>query len=552
MSDDARSRRYINPTRVSWPPPAPNAPPGAERLCHESLGQATVWREPLCVLSQGVPGRTDTPLLLCDFGRELHGGLQVVTRNTTANQPVSLLVTFGESIAEALGQPNQDHAIHQHLIRVPWAGIHEVGSTGFRFTRIELAEPNTFIELLGLRAISVMRCETPIGEFECSDPLLNSIWQTGAYTLQLCMQEYLWDGIKRDRLVWAGDLHPEVMTLLNVFGAHPIVPSSLQFLRNDAPLPAWMNGMPTYSLWWLISLRDWWLHTADRATLEQNRSYVLALLSILMHLVDERGSEQLPSRFLDWATANDPAAVALGTHALMRIALRAGADLCEVLGEGAIFVRCIEARDRSARYIPPPLANQQANALRVLSGLSDARETNRSVFVPDPLKGLSPFYAYYVLEARALAGDHAGCLDLIRRYWGGMLEMGATSFWEHFDLAWLEGDRRPTRIDEWPIPGRLDIHRDFGDHCYQGFRHSLCHAWSSGPTAWLSRRILGVTPAAPGFARAHIKPNLASLQWARGTVPTPHGPIRISHERQAGGRVETHLELPEGVISLGQ
>ena len=32
------------------------------------------------------------------------------------------------------------------------------------------------------------------------------------------MQDYLWDGIKRDRLVWIGDMHPETMTIGAVFG----------------------------------------------------------------------------------------------------------------------------------------------------------------------------------------------------------------------------------------------------------------------------------------------------------------------------------------------
>jgi hypothetical protein len=31
------------------------------------------------------------------------------------------------------------------------------------------------------------------------------------------MQEYLWDGIKRDRLVWIGDMYPEVSTIHAVF-----------------------------------------------------------------------------------------------------------------------------------------------------------------------------------------------------------------------------------------------------------------------------------------------------------------------------------------------
>jgi hypothetical protein len=157
---------------------------------------------------------------------------------------------------------------------------------------------------------------------------------------------------------------------------------------------------------------------------------------------------------------------------------------------------------------------------------------------------LSTFYGYYVLQARALAGDIAGCLDLIRVYWGGMLDGGATTFWEGFEIDWLE---TAGRIDEVVPPGRRDLHADFGDWCYKGLRHSLCHGWAAGPTAWLSEHVLGVSPAAPGFAEAAIRPHLGGLDWARGTVPTPHGVIGVSHERRADGTVATEVTLPEGV-----
>jgi alpha-L-rhamnosidase len=38
---------------------------------------------------------------------------------------------------------------------------------------------------------------------------------------------------------------------------------------------------------------------------------------------------------------------------------------------------------------------------------------------------------------------------------------------------------------------------------------------------------LGVTPAEPGYASARIAPRLGELEWARGAVPTPHGPIAV-------------------------
>ncbi len=60
----------------------------------------------------------------------------------------------------------------------------------------------------------------------------------------------------------------------------------------------------------------------------------------------------------------------------------------------------------------------------------------------------------------------------------------------------------------------------------------------------LSSRVLGVMPAAPGFARCRIQPRLGTLAWARGTVPTPRGDVRVAWEQAAGGTLRFDLELP--------
>jgi hypothetical protein len=63
-----------------------------------------------------------------------------------------------------------------------------------------------------------------------------------------------------------------------------------------------------------------------------------------------------------------------------------------------------------------------------------------------------------------------------------MLDLGATTFWEDFDFAWTDN---AARIDELVPAGKKDVHGGYGAYCYIGFRHSLCHGWASGPTAWL-------------------------------------------------------------------
>jgi alpha-L-rhamnosidase len=65
------------------------------------------------------------------------------------------------------------------------------------------------------------------------------------------------------------------------------------------------------------------------------------------------------------------------------------------------------------------------------------------------------------------------------------------------------------------------------------------------------QEILGVRPVAPGFARVKIEPFVAHLAWARGTVPTPKGDLKIQWKRPTEGeaRIELEVDLPAGVAA---
>ena len=527
---DPRVRRFVMPTRVVW---TQGEVDGVERLLAPDESECVMQAE---------------ASLLLDFGRELHGGVRLTSPQAPKRPPLRVRIRFGESASEAMGEPNNDHTIHDGEALVPWFGHTEVGNTGFRFVRIDLIDADTPLVLSAVQAVFLFRDVEALGSFECSDPLLNRIWQVGADTVHLCMQDLVWDGIKRDRLPWIGDLHPEAMVISTVFGHHPIVPATLDTVRGRTPLPAWMNGISSYSLWWILIQRDWYRAHGDRAYLAEQRDYLVPLLAQVEAQVADDGCEHLEGhRFLEWPTSTDPTAIDAGLQALVVLALRAGAELCRVLDDAHAAEQAEAVAARAAAYRRAPTASKQANALTVLAGMADAADTNRQVLACDPHRGLSTFYGYYVLQARALAGDHAGCLDLLRAYWGGMLAMGATTFWEGFDIDWMPGS---APITDLVPPGMRDIHADFGDFCYEGLRHSLCHGWAAGPTAWLTEHVLGLAPAAPGYARLHVSPHLGDLDYARGTLPTPHGVVAVSHERRRDD-VVTRVEAPDGVEIVG-
>jgi hypothetical protein len=546
--NDSRVRVYLAPQRIVWK----NDGNGqlisnVEKLLEKGNGQSELTGRAVCMMRSS---ENEFASVLLDFGKEIQGGLQIVTSAAAGN--VRLRVRFGESVSEAMSDVGKqgatnDHAMRDFTVTVPWLGVAEVGNSGFRFVRIDLIDPNAKIGLKEVNAIFTYRDIPYLGSFRCNNERLNQIWLTGAYTVHLNMQEYIWDGIKRDRLVWLGDLHPELMTVNTVFGYNEVIPKSLDLARDITPLPGWMNGMCSYSLWWIIIHRDWYKYQGNVAYLKEQQEYLTKLLNILFTKVDAAGKEKLDGgRFLDWPSSPNIKGIDAGLQALMVMAFQAGADICAVLGDKALANKCTATANLMKKYVPDHNQLKQAAALLALADMLPAKEADNKTISVNGAKNFSTFYGYYMLQAQAKAGNYQGAIDNISKFWGGMLDMGATTFWEDFNLEWMEN---AAGIDEIVPEGKKDIHADFGDYCYKNLRHSLCHGWASGPTAWLSEHVLGVKVVEAGCKVLRIEPHLGDLEWVEGTFPTPYGVVQISHKK-VDGKVKTTFKAPKEVKVL--
>ena len=526
---DPRVRRYVPPARIVS---VSGVVREAERLIGSTEIQSYAYSAmPVCLLAPGSE-------IVLDFSCEIPGGVRIVTApNGTFLSRVRL--TFGESVSEALGTPDNDHAVHQTELVLPPTGMTEYGNTGFRFLRLEVPrDAERPLELISVFAVALFRDLEYAGSFQCNDERLNQIWKTAAYTVHVNMQDCLYDGIKRDRMVWLGDLYPETRTVLAVFNDTECVEKTLDFAVAHTPKGAWINETSSYAAWWIICQYEWHLRRGRIEYLRSQHAVLRAITHQLADCVDENGIEHLPeTRFLDWPSRNDPDATHAGLQGLLAWSFRCGASLAETLEDEELRKHCAITRERILRAPVPQTENKSAAAMLALGEISVPWV--REILRKNPERRISTFCGYYVLEALAHSGDLAEALALIRRYWGAMLDYGATTFWEDFDLDWI---RNTSRIDEVPRKDKDDLHADFGKYCYQGLRHSLCHGWAGGPAAFLSDRILGIRPLEPGFRRAEIKPEFAGLKEISGTVPTPYGPIRI-----AGTPEEWHWEAPEEI-----
>ena len=559
---DPRTREFVEPVRIVA---KSEGILDAGTLLSPKFGQVPEGR----FLAGSGPVLAKGDWLILDFGSELHGSLQIGS-GAKGGRGAKVRVRFGESVSESMSElkgategatATNDHAIRDDTVLLPWLGRREIGETGFRFVRIENAGDGP-VQLEYVRAVSVMRPMKRLGAFRCSDERLNRVWETAARTVHLCCQDYVWDGIKRDRLVWMGDTHPETKSILAVFGEQDILPETLDYAAaTTPPETAWMNNMSTYTLWWIRNFAEWYRFTGDRAYLAKHADY---LEKTVRHVLDTIGEDGVwkADTFLDWPTqANKPAAAA-GTQGLLLMALDDAAFLLEELSSlqlqlktptfpnpanpvNPVQEKLADACALVASTHPDPRGVKTAAAMLALSGLRDPKEMFTSSLGLNGHVGVSTFYGYYMLEAMGAAGETRRALDTMRDFWGGMLDMGATSFWEDFDLAWTNN---AFRIDEMPVAGKKDVHGDFGAYCYKGFRHSLCHGWSSGPAAFCIEHVLGIRSLDVGCKTIEVKPDLGDLEWAEGAMALPGGcRIEVRVERTSSGSLRTRINAPQSV-----
>lgn len=487
--------------------------------------------------------------ILLDMGREIHGGVRLLCGSCEGDEKYNrVLLRFGESASEAVtpvGVKNSgnDHAPRELTVTAPFMSDQTWGETGFRFVYIEPVGGETELRLKSVLGVFSFRDLDYKGYFKCSDELLNRIFDVSAYTCHLCLQNYLWDGIKRDRLVWIGDSHPEMLTIQSVFGRLKIFEDSIDEARDAYPLPEWINTMPSYSLWWMIIVHDQYVYTGDLGYLKDNEAYLTGITEQVTKCVDNNGGLHLPSYFIDWPNHDTPSEKD-GVKALCVLALKKAAELLTLLGNSGLAETAACAAERLLKAGADCTGSKSTQAMAWFAGF-DGNEKTAGILLNGGAKGVSTFFSYYILSAIFGSGRQREALDILKEYYGGMLDMGATSFWEDFNIEWAQN---ACPIDRIPEAGETDVHADFGAFCYTNLRHSLCHGWSSGPAPFLLRHVLGINiDSSSGKTKVTVSPCLAGLEYAEGAYPLPDGGVVTVSVKTVDGELKVDCSAPEGI-----
>ena len=163
-------------------------------------------------------------------------------------------------------------------------------------------------------------------------------------------------------------------------------------------------------------------------------------------------------------------------------------------------------------------ASLHANMFPLAFGLvPEKHRTTVAAFVQSRGMACSVYGAQYLLEALYEAGKPDDAFKLMtshtKRSWWHMLELGSTM-----------------TLEAWDAQAKPNL--------------TWNHAWGAAPANIISRYVLGVRPLQPGYTHILIAPHPSGLNWMRGMVPTPLGPVKIDWQQQAGMRLI--VEVPAG------
>ncbi len=465
--------------------------------------------------------------LLVDFSKETFGYVKLHGLKGTGK----MMIYYGESKEEALATETCETLDNISISLNSKENFTYEKSRAFRYVYII---PDASISF---DSVSMLYEFLPLeerGKFRCSDEQINKIWDVAAYTLHLNSREFFTDGIKRDRWIWSGDAYQSYLMNYYLFFDSLSVKRTLLALRGKDPVSSHINTIMDYTFYWFLGIYDYYLYTGDKSFIKKFYPRMVTLMDFCLGRRNENGMMVgLPGDwvYLDWAPMSKKGEVSfeqlLFCRSLETMSVCAGL----VNDDQAAIHYGKLASDLKSKLIPAfwsdekhafihnrengvksDVVTRYTNMFAIFFGYLDGQkqqEVKQHVLLNDQVQKITtPYMRFYELEALCALGEQNYVRKEIKDYWGGMLDLGATTFWEKYD----------------PVEKGVEHYAMYG----RPFGKSLCHAWGASPIYLLGKYFIGVKPLSPGYKEFVVEPRLGGLEWMEGTVPTPGGTIIVS------------------------
>ena len=433
---------------------------------------------------------------------------------------------------------------------------------GFRY--LSLSQNDTVI-IKGISAINRHYDFTREGSFECSDPLLNRIWEVGNQTIALCAQDTYMDTPWREQTHYiAGDsrflqkysFYPYGMSSEFLMHYNILSGAWSQRWKSDGSIRSryptdWLLGEGTsayladYELEWVIMLGEYYQYFGKEDLIKQVYPNMKKLMTLFDGYMDKEHG--LLSKIPGWIVLDHPDTYPMdqreeitGLNCLYYEALkqasaiakdiasdREQADLWNKKGDK------LRANIRKWLWLPEKhlfmdsyggkICSQQTQVYALLYGLAEESEKKYLIdAIAAGNKSSEQSFSYYVVSS-LFDSKPQWALDFIRKNWGDQMKS------PFFNGAWHEC---------WDIAKFLtDL-------------MTTSHAWCSGPTALLPQKVLGVEPISAGWKTFSVRPNPCDLKWAKGVVSSPFGAICIDWNLDTKGFFNLYVKVPENTSAL--
>jgi alpha-L-rhamnosidase len=464
---------------------------------------------------------------LIDFGKETFGFIKLHGVKGSG----SVTIYYGESKEEALSEKSAVTLDKLSFNKSTRLDSVMPLSKAFRYVNLKLDGGVTVDSVSMLYEYADVKER---GSFKCSDDEINKIYDVSKYTFRLNTREFFIDGIKRDRWVWSGDAYQSYLMNYYLYFDNQTVERTLLALRGKDPVTGHINTIMDYTFYWFLGIYDYYQYTGDKTFITQFYPRMQSLMEYCLGRRNKDGlMEGMPGDwiFIDWADKLSKKGEVSFEQLLLCRSLETMALCAGIANDDASAIKYKQLSTDLRKKLFDIYWNESKQALvhsRVNGKQTDnvTRYSNmfsiffdyfnqqqkeavkKSVLLNNNIQKITtPYMRFYELEALCAMGEQPYVLKEIKDYWGGMLKLGATSFWEEYNPS-------KKGAEHLAMYGR-----EFGK--------SLCHAWGASPIYLLGKYYLGVKPTSPGYATYVVEPNLGGLQWIQGEVPTPAGNISI-------------------------